>query len=55
MMKGLTHNEVEILGAVHDDPALMKAGLKGSSIGDCDAAGEVRSIVDKLEKSEADS
>jgi CO dehydrogenase maturation factor len=55
MMNGLTDNEVGILGTIHYDTGLMKAGLTGASIRDCDAAAEVRTIVDKLEKLETDS
>ena len=50
MVHGLKNKEVEILGAVHYDPEILKAGLMGTHLGKCGAIEDVRRIIERLEK-----
>jgi CO dehydrogenase maturation factor len=50
MMKALKKAKADILGAIHCDPGVLKAGLTGTPIGKCEALKDVERIVDQLEK-----
>jgi CO dehydrogenase nickel-insertion accessory protein CooC1 len=49
MTKALVERRVGILGLVHHDPEVAKAGLAGTRLGPCGAANEVRDIVERFE------
>lgn len=49
MIQELRKKKVEILGSVHHDPEVLKAGLMGTPIGKCAAIEEVGRIVQRLE------
>jgi CO dehydrogenase nickel-insertion accessory protein CooC1 len=53
MVHGLKNKEVEILGAVHYDAEILKAGLMGTHLGKCEALEDVQRIIDTLEKTVA--
>jgi CO dehydrogenase maturation factor len=49
MRNALKEQGVHILGLVHQDPGVMRAGLTGAAIGACAAGDEVRRIARDLE------
>jgi CO dehydrogenase maturation factor len=49
MMEELRKVDVKTIGSVHLDHAIVRAGLAGTSLGKCEASGEVRRIVETLE------
>ena len=51
MRKALDEREVRVLGRVHSDPAVARAGLEGMALGDCAARREVDRLVQRLESS----
>ena len=45
----LIQRKINVLGIVHHDKSITKAGLKGSIIDECKAQDELRKVVNKLE------
>jgi len=50
MIEALKKKKVEILGLVHYDPEILKAGLMGTPLGRCEAAEDVKRIIERLEE-----
>jgi CO dehydrogenase maturation factor len=50
MIKALEKRIVRVLGTVHKDPEVLRAGLDGTTLGPCYATKEVQLLAGQLEK-----